>query len=79
MKQVRTFKEWSYFGYTIKRGSKAVKFNNDGVALFNVAQVKPYVRRTYNKHGDYDSMTDFDRESDSEMADYYGISPWGNS
>jgi len=65
---LRTFQEWSAAGYKVKKGSKAAWF--EGKPLFHQGQVDKYVK----SNRDYG---DFDRESDQEKADYYGVSPWG--
>jgi hypothetical protein len=64
-----TFDQWTRASYKIKKGSKAVWI--DGVAKFSKDQVEEYFPRWPQ-----DSYDDY--ESDSEQADYYGISAWGN-
>ena len=68
--ELKTFQQWSDLGYKILKGSKARWVN--GVAVFSRDQV--IHRTTYVVPRQF---ADFDREEDSELADFYGISPWG--
>ena len=36
----RTFKQWNSLGYNVRKGSKAVGFNDNNEALFDDSQVK---------------------------------------
>ena len=73
MINLKTFKDWNYLGYTVKKGSKAHWI--DDVAMFDETQVKKYEKPSY--HNNWYGNRDVDMEEDSELADYYGISPWG--
>jgi hypothetical protein len=65
---LKTFQEWSNAGYRIYKGAHHIARNEQNVPLFAESQV--FIPS--------DSYTDFDREEDAELADLYGISPWGN-
>lgn len=68
MNSLKTFKDWSYLGYTIKKGSKAHWV--DGVAMFDSTQVKKYEKPSYhnNWHGKrFEEGYDHD-----ELAEAYG-------
>lgn len=52
---VKTFDEWSAAGYRIKKGSKAVGRNNEGVPVFNIDQVwRPGAYIPWRDWGDVD-------------------------
>jgi hypothetical protein len=56
---LKTFNEWSYTGYQIRKYSKAVSFNENGKALFSPDQVKK--KRYYSSP---------DRDEDMDNPDY---------
>jgi hypothetical protein len=72
---VKTFEEWSALGYRVRKGSKAGSRGPvSGKPQFSDNQVyKPNTRRR-----SYRDVADFDMEEDRDLADAYGISPWGS-
>ena len=69
MKQ-RTLKEWNARGRFIKRGSKAVGFNNSGVALFTKAQTEKGFTRCYAGSTNYNQGSYYFGGDDPDQMDY---------
>lgn len=64
--ETRTYSDWNGRGRSIGKGCKAVKFNDNGEAMFNIDQTCAYVntsissskRRRGNGGNDYTGMYD---------------------
>jgi hypothetical protein len=76
MKKTRTYNKWLRKGRQVSKGSKAVGFNEKGKALFLKSQTIPSANSHCNikwGEGDFDGMTDSEREFDMDYAKVFDL------